>query len=322
VLREEPLVAIIEVGERVSEVLILARGVPMFARSLSVGLERFPEGADALLRELRQTLLVWQSTGEPAVERAFICGGGAEIPGIETFLGERLQLQIHPLPALELESVPVDQIVELPRYAKAIAIALGLKSSSKSFNLRQGELSYQRGFGFLKQKVPLLAGLGVALLASFLFWAWAEGRALAHQNETLQAAVEELAQQTFGEEVEDVARINELLDVGGKEEKDPQPEVDAFDLALLLAAHIPKTMEHDVDELDLQRGHVKLTGVVNSTEDAQKIAEGLKKERCLKDVTISKITQQVKSSRQKYAMEFDLRCQDIKKKGAAEGEEN
>ena len=72
-------------------------------------------------------------------------------------------------------------------------------------------------------------------------------------------------------------------------------------------------LEHVVEELDLQRNHVKLRGVVKSTDAAQQIAENLKSEPCFKDVNISKISQQVRSDRQKYALEFDIRCEEVKR---------
>jgi general secretion pathway protein L len=322
-LRDASYAAVLELGDGSSELVVMNLGVTVFARTLSVGVELLPDGVEELLRSLKQTLIAWETTGESPVTQLFICGGGAEVDGMTTFLGDKLGIPVSDLPAFEFETIHPDHVAQLPRFAKAVGIALGMRPGSKDLNLRQGELVYQRGFGFLKQKVPLLAGLAAVMLLSFLFWAWAEGRALGQQNEALTTAVAELAKQTLGEETDDAAHINELLDTGGKEEKDPQPELDAFDLALLLASQIPKELQHDIDELELQRGHVKLQGVVNSTEDAQKIAESLKRERCLKDVNISKITQVVKSSRQKYSMEFDVRCHDEKKKkaSAADGEE-
>ena len=72
-------------------------------------------------------------------------------------------------------------------------------------------------------------------------------------------------------------------------------------------------MLHEVQELDLTRDHVKLRAIVASTEDAQKIADNLKKEPCFKDVKIQKITAVPKKDSQKYSMEFQVRCDEKKK---------
>jgi hypothetical protein len=72
----------------------------------------------------------------------------------------------------------------------------------------------------------------------------------------------------------------------------------------------------------MQRGHVKVAGVVGSTADAQQIASDIGKSKCVKDAKIAKVTQQVNSDRQKYTLEFDVRCVDDakKKKEGAAGE--
>jgi general secretion pathway protein L len=73
-------------------------------------------------------------------------------------------------------------------------------------------------------------------------------------------------------------------------------------------------MVHDIEEFDMQRGKVKVTGVVGSTADAQTIATEIGKHPCVKDPKISKITQQVGSEKQKYVLELDVRCGDDTKK--------
>jgi hypothetical protein len=60
----------------------------------------------------------------------------------------------------------------------------------------------------------------------------------------------------------------------------------------------------------MQRGHVKVSGVVGSTADAQSIATEIGKHACVKDPKIAKITQVVNSDRQKYVLELDVRCGD------------
>jgi uncharacterized protein YktA (UPF0223 family) len=165
--------------------------------------------------------------------------------------------------------------------------------------------------------VPLFAGLGSAMLLSFVFSAWAESRSLEQQNSSLTEAMAGLSKQLLEEESTDAAYVAELLDKGLRKEKDPQPETDAFKLVLQLAKHIPLEFEHEVDELDLARAHVKLRGIVKSTEAAQKIAENLKTEPCFRDVKILKISQHQKSERQAYSMEFEVRCEELPKKRVA-----
>lgn len=321
-LRTNECVAIVELAETTSEICILHRGVAVFARTLSLGVAGFPETAPELLRALRQTWVSWAATGQEEVVRVFLCGGGSMTPGIDEYLSADAGVPYVRLSGSELNGLTPELAVLVPTYSRAIGVALALRAGAKDLNLRRGALAYQRGYGFLKERIPLFAGLGGAMLLSFVFSAWAESKALDQQNASLAEAMAGLSKQLLEEESTDAEYVSELLDKGLRKEKDPQPETDAFKLVLQLAKHIPFEFEHEIDELDLTRGHVKLRGIVKSTDAAQKIAENLKTEACFKDVKILKISQHQKTTRQAYSMEFDIRCDEpVKKRTTVSSEE-
>ena len=88
-----------------------------------------------------------------------------------------------------------------------------------------------------------------------------------------------------------------------------------------LSLDIPPDMTSDIEELDVQKGHVVVHGIVGSIPDAQAIAEALRKERCFADVKITRTTQVFGGDRQKYILELDERCPEdvrggVKKKEA------
>lgn len=314
------VVAVVDLGDDSSELAVISSGVTSFARTLSVGVGGLPGNANEIVAALRQSMAAWGGLSENSPEVIYICGGGAELYGMEAYLSAHVGVEVKHLPALDLDELKDEQRPLLSRYAKAIAVAAGLRAGSKDLDLRRGPLTYQRGYGFLKERVPLLVGLGAVTLVSFIFSAWAESRSLSHENEVLANAMATISKQVLGEEAYEPERVIELLDRGTAAEKDPQPEVDGFSLAVALAEHIPEEIEHDVDELDLTRNKVKLSGVVPTTSDAQRIAEVFKGVPCFNNVTISKISQVVKSDRQKYAMEFEYRCEEEKKKTDKTGE--
>jgi general secretion pathway protein L len=81
------------------------------------------------------------------------------------------------------------------------------------------------------------------------------------------------------------------------------------------------SMVHDVEELEMQRGHVVLRGVVGSIPDAQSITSSLSDQPCLSDVKIKNTTQAVGSDRQKYVMELDVKCpEDVKSPAKKKGD--
>ena len=152
--------------------MLLANGEPVYARTLSRGVlgisEENPAAATALAAEIRQTIVSWLShDGEP-VQAIYLVGGGAQMRGADAYLSGELGIPVQVLPPLKLETTP--ELAELaPRFAKAISLAIGLAGRSRDLDLRKGPLAYQRGYGFLKDKVPLLSGLGTAIFISFLF---------------------------------------------------------------------------------------------------------------------------------------------------------
>ena len=77
------------------------------------------------------------------------------------------------------------------------------------------------------------------------------------------------------------------------------------------------SITHDIEEFDLQRGRVKLSGIVLTAADAQKIAGEIKKIRCVQNAKISKITQVIRSDRQKYILDLEVSCSEDQPKGKA-----
>jgi len=308
-LQSKGPIALVDLGSRRTEVTVLSNGEPLFVRTLSRGVFGLPDTAPALIADLRQTLLAFLSSNEEAVEAVVLLGGGSGAAGADQYLSHELGVPVRPLPTLQIEPTTPEVLLALPRFAKALALAASLQSKPVDVNLRTGELAYQRGFGFLKERAPLLAGLIGATLVSFLFASWADFRALGREHEELTAALSLQTKQALGEEITDPEAVSEAIDrAKGKEETDPMPHMDGFDVVVELSKVIPSNMIHDIDELDVQRGHVKVNGVVGSTADAQKIATDMGANRCVSDSKIAKVSQMVNSDRQKYVLEFDLKC--------------
>ncbi len=332
--------ALLDVGEDTSDLAILASGTCLFARTLSVGVAGLPGNAEQFLSKLRQSLTAWLAASDHPVTALYLLGAGPAAPGMAEYLSAHLSMTVDVLPKLRLDTSAVqrpksaldvpeadeEHRVLLAAYGKAIALALSLRPGARDLNLRSGAVSFQHGFGFLKEKVPVLAGLMAVLLVSFLFSAWARNRALSEQRVLLSESLSLLSKEVLNEETDDADYALELLDNGTRREEDPQPEMDGFGLLMALEERIPDDIEHNIEELDYQKTKVTLRGVVPHAEDAQKIGEALKEHKCIKDVKTEQITRFGKSDQQKYTMTFEVRCQEPKKKPpkpslAAEGEE-
>jgi general secretion pathway protein L len=302
-------IAIFDLEDGRSELVILERGEAVFARTLSRGIAGLPESAPPLAREFRQSMAAWRLTGGQAPQMVYLVGAGASAPGAREFFQGELGVPVEALPPARFDETTPELIESVPRFAKATSLALSLTTRGKGFNLRRGPLAYERGYGFLRDKIPLLSGLAAVVTFSFFFATWAEFRALGQERATLGAALSTVTKDVFGESTSDPARATELLEKSAlAADEDPLPRADAFDLLVQLSQAVPEGLTHDIEDLDIQRGHVTVHGIVPSIPDAQQIATQLKNVRCFQDVKIVRTNQELGSDRQKYSMELDIKC--------------
>jgi general secretion pathway protein L len=315
-LAEEEAVAIVDLGAKASEVIVFERGDPVFARTLSCGTEGLPTTAARLARDIRVSFAGHQSQGGAAPRRVYLCGDGAFVSGAEGFLSGELEIpvQLLPAPGIDLGMLGAESQRELPRFAKAMALALALEGRGAGMNLRRGPLAFERGFAWMREKVPLLAGLAAVLLVSFVFSAWSRLHAVHAERDALESALGAVTKEVLGSEAKSAQEAQDLLaKEAALSDEDPMPHIDAFDVMVLLSQAIPTSMTHDVEELDVQKGHATIRGIVGSIPDAQSISATLGDEHCLDGVKIKSTTQAIGSDRQKYVMEFDLKCpEDVK----------
>ena len=167
----------------------------------------------------------------------------------------------------------------------------------------------------MREKVPVLAGIGAALLVSFLFGSAAQLYAEGRDRAVLEEALGIVSKEVLGEETQSADRATELLgQQTGSADEDPMPRIDAFDVMVKISETIPQSMKHDIEELDVQKNHVVLHGIVGSVADAESIKTTLTTEKCFSDIKITRTSQVVGGDRQKYVMEFDTKCVDDSKK--------
>lgn len=302
-------IALIDLGGHSTEIVFLSHGQIVLSRTLSRGVSGLPETAPALAAELRQTLARWAASDGSVIQAAYLVGGGAAARGAEEYLAYELGVSVLPLPRLHFDRLTDDQLELLPRFGKALGLALGVGGRPRDLDLRRGDLTLQRDYGFLKEKVPLLSGLAAAIVISFFFSAWAESVALKREAEQLSQELAARTNEVFGEQIDDPEEVLSRLEIAKKAvAEDPMPHMDAFDVINAISEAIPPDVTHDIEEFDMVRGQVKLRGIVSSTEEAQEILNTLKEHRCFEGAKIGKITQVVNSTRQKYALEFEVAC--------------
>jgi general secretion pathway protein L len=315
-LTEHDTVAFLDIGEKSSEVLIIERGEPVYARTLSIGTEGLPQTAARIGRDVRVSIAAHRAQGGAAPAVVYLCGQGAFESSAEGFFAQQLETPVGRLPELSLDASALgeDDRADLPRYAKAVALALTLAGRGTGMNLRRGPLAYERGFSWVREKIPVLGGLAAVILVSFLFAAWSRIYAIHRERTVLENTLGAVTKEVLGTEATTASDAQDLL---AKEvalsDDDPMPHADAFDVMVDLSSAVPDTMTHDIEELDIQKGHAVVRGIVGSIPEAQTIATALGELPCMSDVKIKNTTQAVGSDRQKYTLEFDVKCPEDQK---------
>jgi general secretion pathway protein L len=306
--------AIIDIGEDTTDICFVDSGVVRGARTLSLGFSGFPRQTQAFVAQVRQTLSAHASReGMRGTENIYLVGEGAQTFGLGDMLASALEVRVS---SLGPETLPQGAVTpgltldttHLAGFARALGTALhGAKA--RGFDLRRGPLAFARGYGYVKERAPLLLALGVTIMVSFIFATWAEGRALEREHEVLAQTLSDVTLTTFGEATDNPDEARAMMDrfLGAKPE-DPMPYLDGFGAAVALSKAVPSDIVHDVELFDYSKGKLKLRGLVSSTDEAQRVAKALDDDECIQDSKVTKITQVVNSDRARYLLESDVRC--------------
>ncbi|MFP6684074.1 MAG: pilus assembly protein PilM [Polyangiaceae bacterium] len=308
-LSQKDPVAIIDLDQEHTDLLILQRGEARFARCIQRGVMSLPHEATQLARELRQSIGAWRAHGGDPPSAIHIVGGGSVTPGIETFIARELGIAPQSLPKLQVIGADQQTSANLPRFARSIAIALGQSRRANDLNLRQGPLEAQQGYHFLREKTPLLAGLAAAVTVSFGFSIFAESRALDQERTHLEARLRASSKMHLGTSTSDPEEAAELLEqaISGKSQ-DPMPQMDGFDALVALSGLISHDITHDINEYYYDRGKVMLTGMVPTIDNAQAVRDAISGHRCFQDVTMKGTKRLGSKQKQKYDLSFVVKC--------------
>jgi general secretion pathway protein L len=313
--RQAGVRAVLDLGADQSELVVLEGAEPIFARTISRGIVGMPQTAGHLVRELRQSIAAFKSATGLPLEMLFLTGGGAYVIDLPRWLSGELQLDVDLLPLGGIEGLAPDRRDGAHRFARAVGLALGCAPRARGLDLRRGPLAYERGYGFLREKVPLLAGLGATILVAFLFATWARTRNANADRKALEAVLAESTKEILGEATTDPERANELLQKGPTStDDDPLPRADAMDVMVQISELIPTgKMKHDIEKLEVSRQagggfKVSLQGIAPTVADVNTIEASLKTYRCFNNASIPKKVKAVNSENQKYTFEAELRC--------------
>ncbi len=158
-----------------------------------------------LVRDLRGTLHAYAQRGAGRVERAFVLGGTARMPGLvatlEGALG--LTLQRAHLGAADwaqgVSGAHEPEALDLSQgKAVALALAFAREAGAGVLNFRQGEFAFESDFKAVRGRAWALGLMVAALLSVFLVKQYLHLGELEEQHKALVAALESFTADTLG----------------------------------------------------------------------------------------------------------------------------
>lgn len=281
-------------------------------------------GAEAWARQLRRTLHAHATEWGAGVETIYLCGGGAQLPGLPELVTESLGVQATVIPANAPFAANVPEFQQLaPRFATALGLALRGTSvqGASSFNVRKGEFAYRGSHENLRRRLPQVA-IGVVVLC-VLGIAMALGRVamLSAESEALDSALAELSEAVLGEAVTDPGDIQRQLRLGSVR---PSfiPERSAYALFAEVSQTVGGTLDLGYDiraqsvEVDLERRIFRVEGEADSAESVDTFQSELAARECFHSIERDDLSQRRDSEVFSFSVQGVIDCD-----GDPEGED-
>jgi Tfp pilus assembly PilM family ATPase len=270
---------VLDVRAEETDVCVLASGKAMFARTLSSGTSTI----DRLEVSLKRTLAAFRSQSSLVVGRGVLAGTAGLDPGALEWFSQALGL---PFELVSLPEAPpaADSASRTP-YARAAALAGRAVLRGKRIDLLQGDFAPKHAMGVLRQHVQLLGVCAALVFVCFAFSLYARYVFLSDEQEALEAQLERVTEQAFGEGTTSAIRARELLASGGSN-NDPMPPFDSYDVLDAISHVIPTEVEHDTRrfnfelEEDGRGGRFEIQGTVNGVRERDQIAQALEQYEC------------------------------------------
>jgi Tfp pilus assembly PilM family ATPase len=246
-----------------------------------------------LARELRQTLGACRTQTGVVPRRVLLCGGGARLRGMVSWIGETLDLPVLTVADVNAAALVGPQLaargVSLDLALSALGAALEASTGRPSFDLRKGEFSYRADFTFLRQKAAYLIGAAMFIVAFAAVDGFAAYYKVRAESRILDDKLKQATTELWGEAVpaEDVE-----VKISPKKDESPLPKHTAFDLLVEISKRVPPRDKSKLEiiELDIKKEKVTLHATIDNTAAIDEVEAGLKGLTCFTEFNRGKVT--------------------------------
>lgn len=306
IVEDGPLM-VCDIGHASTAVTVVRNGRPAMWRSSARGHQHVQQAlagvdpadqqgiSDAIgraigpaLRDIKHTFLAAQGLLGEDVSAVYLCGGGAQLGGLDQFLQQKLDVDVV---RLEPSAAPFNQLPEAAKVDSVVCEALGLAlrglpGQPDGVDFRTGEFAYKGEYQYLRGRVAKLAIAVAALIVSLGGLAYSEHYALQVEEVRLMSQLKARTKVILGKELTDFDQAVMMVSRGKKEGKDPIPRRDAYALLHELSIKVGDDLAVDLDrfEVDLDRERAEVRGRTGSATEVQTIVQRINSIDCFKSV--------------------------------------
>ena len=257
------------------------------------------EGTKPLIRQLRRSLQAHASESGQPVAQVYLCGGGASLPGLAEYVGQSLGVPTRALPLAVDATAAVTGFGDVGhRFVQAIGLALrgSGRESVSTFNVRKGAFAFRGSYDYLTQRAPALAFGMVALLVAGFAFLLATNRMLATEQAAVNAALQTLTEDVFGEATSDPGAIRRRLSRGAQLPGFiPERTATSLFADIVNAAEDTQNLGYEATatrvEVDLERALVRVEGTADGAESVDEYQRVLASIDCLYELRRDELSQ-------------------------------
>ncbi|MBN2802378.1 MAG: hypothetical protein JXR91_04720, partial [Deltaproteobacteria bacterium] len=192
---------------------------------------------------------------------------------------------------------------------------------NKRFNFRKDEFAFKGDTDAVQKKFLFLGLCFLMIVTSWIFATVARYSVTSTQAELAKQRLEDETFKVLGQKTVSRTIIEKKL-MPKTVKKSPVPVKDSFDIIFELSKRVPQRVIHDVEQLQIKPGHIKIVGLVNSelspgaagdnTEEDELSPTDLIKSKlsefdeCFTSFKIPRV--RTINDRQEYTMEIDSKC--------------
>jgi len=209
-------------------------------------------------------------------------------------------------------SAPGVEEENLPKFARAAALAARAAMRKKKIDLRRGEFASRARAGQIRQNLRLITICAAAVVLSFGVSLLARYRVAKAEHDQLVETLASVSGDLLGEETRSPLQARDLLTSGPRFE-DPLPRFDAYDVLEAISNRIPSEIQHDTRRLLIEiddegdSGRFEIQGTVGSISERDRIVDELQTHRCFAEVEKGSISTAAED-RKDYKLVVNIDC--------------